>query len=408
MSIDAKMKRIIEAAEHRQWHKARQAAEDEAQASQDPSLIMAAAMLHICTEDLRGAKQRFVQARSVDSTNGLALFMLYLIDWMQSRPGNDAYREQLLALDWRSAHEFYGYLTQILEKRIALPAGPQRGYSARENSWLHYIEGLQARKQGNASEAQTSLEAAVLAADGNSWVYYLALSALDRIRENQLALLEPSDRKRYVSAIADFEHRHFAVREKRLADRDELGVLTAKLNQKSILPEERRKLLRRLREIDPENVNLIVAQVFLDLMVESWNQALNNAHAYLAFRGRENQGRLQIGLLAPEILHKMGSDDAARQALIDFRKQTVNDWYRRIAATLLGTMGESALLKAAAGSPECVLTARTALGFWAEGIGDANGAVLHYREALGSYMDEMPEYEFAVRRIQSLRRPRSD
>ena len=59
--------------------------------------------------------------------------------------------------------------------------------------------------------------------------------------------------------------------------------------------------------------------------------------------------------------------------------------------------------RSAAESPECVLTARTALGFWAEASGDQNSAVLHYREALGSYMDEMLEYEFAVRRIQSLR-----
>jgi hypothetical protein len=66
-------------------------------------------------------------------------------------------------------------------------------------------------------------------------------------------------------------------------------------------------------------------------------------------------------------------------------------------------MEEPALLAAAAESPECVLTARTALGFWAEGSGDRNRAVSNYREALGSYMDEMLEYEFAVRRIQSLR-----
>ena len=43
-----------------------------------------------------------------------------------------------------------------------------------------------------------------------------------------------------------------------------------------------------------------------------------------------------------------------------------------------------------------------ALGFWAEGSGDKKMAVRHYKEALGSYMDERVEYEFAIERIKKL------
>ncbi len=403
LSVDTKLKRILELAENRQWQQALQAAEDELLTSQDPSLIMASAMMHTFTEDLLGARQRFTQVRSMDSTNHLALFMLYLLDWMESRPGNGDYRDQLLTLDWRSAHEFYGYLTRILERQVAVPAATPNGYSPRENSWLHYISGLQAIKRGALSDAQASLQSAVLAADGSSWIYYLALSALDRVREQQLALLPPADRKAYIAAMAEFEHRHLAVREKRLAARDELAVMAARFNQKSLPLEERMQLLLQLRGLDPDNRDLLAVQVFLDLMGESWDRGLDNARAYLAFQGRENRERLKIGLLLPEILYKLGSTDAAREALERFRNQTLNRWYREIAATLQGTKSESELLQAAAESPECVLTARTALGFWAEGAGNPNSAVLHYREALGSYMDEMPEYEFAVRRIQALR-----
>jgi hypothetical protein len=99
----------------------------------------------------------------------------------------------------------------------------------------------------------------------------------------------------------------------------------------------------------------------------------------------------------------MSNADAAQAELAQFWQQTRNRWYRDIAAALQGSIAKSALLKAAAESPECLLTAHSALGFWAEGSGDRKNAVLHYREALGSYMDEMLEYEFAVRRIQSLR-----
>jgi hypothetical protein len=55
--------------------------------------------------------------------------------------------------------------------------------------------------------------------------------------------------------------------------------------------------------------------------------------------------------------------------------------------------------------PMNLLTAHTAWGLWAEGAGDAAGAVEHYREALGSYMDHRIEYHFAMARIKHLKGP---
>jgi len=54
-------------------------------------------------------------------------------------------------------------------------------------------------------------------------------------------------------------------------------------------------------------------------------------------------------------------------------------------------------------NPMNLLTGHTALGLWAEGQGDATGAIRHYREALGSYMDHRIEYGFAMERIKRLR-----
>lgn len=53
--------------------------------------------------------------------------------------------------------------------------------------------------------------------------------------------------------------------------------------------------------------------------------------------------------------------------------------------------------------PENLLTAHTALGFWAEGSGDRKKAIKHYKEALGSYMDNRIEYEFSKERIRRLK-----
>ena len=50
-----------------------------------------------------------------------------------------------------------------------------------------------------------------------------------------------------------------------------------------------------------------------------------------------------------------------------------------------------------------MLTGHTALGLWAEGRDDVPGAIRHYREALGSYMDYRIEYDFALARVKHLR-----
>ena len=60
-------------------------------------------------------------------------------------------------------------------------------------------------------------------------------------------------------------------------------------------------------------------------------------------------------------------------------------------------------MKAAAENPVYILTAHMALGLWAEGEGKKDPAIAYYREALSSYMDELPEYKFALERIRFLR-----
>jgi lipoprotein NlpI len=107
--------------------------------------------------------------------------------------------------------------------------------------------------------------------------------------------------------------------------------------------------------------------------------------------------------MTAEILLNMGRQEEAQAELENFVHNTQDAWYRSIAQCLLGRENETSLAEKAAESPEYVLTGHMALGLWAEGNGDKNKAIDHYREALGSYMDDMIEYVFAVERIKRLR-----
>ena len=52
-----------------------------------------------------------------------------------------------------------------------------------------------------------------------------------------------------------------------------------------------------------------------------------------------------------------------------------------------------------------MLTAATLIGFWEEATGDRKQALARYKEVLGTFMDDWPEFEFARERIKRLRIP---
>jgi predicted Zn-dependent protease len=141
-------------------------------------------------------------------------------------------------------------------------------------------------------------------------------------------------------------------------------------------------------------------------MDEDWNQALEYARAFLSMDGRESAGKLRAGLMAAEILQNMGRKEEAMSELRNYRFNTHDTWYRLIAECIADQHKEKSLVAKAGESPEYVLTSHVAMGFWAEGSRDKNKAMDHYREALGSYMDDMIEYAFAVERIKRLRQRR--
>ena len=404
LSVDIKIKQITDLARKGQWDKAGALADKELKVSLDPMLVMATGMMHFCSQDYQGAKHLFGQALSMDTENYHARLMLFLIDWLKGRSAASPYRQGLIALDWRSPFEFYGYLAQVLEKLIDEGSAVKGGYSEDEKSWLYYIISLVRIKQGDLADSERLLRKAVLASNNESWPFFLSVSKLEQVQRQRLSSLEKKTKRiEYQSGINRFSQtikKDYILKREQL---EKLAPLITKLKLNSITPGDKREILKEIMEIVKFNEGILVGLAYYSAMNEEWDLALKYARAFLEVEGRENAGRLSIGLLEPCILNKIGRKDEAIKRLKVFNGQIKNQWYRHIAKCLLAEETEQSVVQRAGESPEYLITAHCALGFWAEGSGENKKALKHYKEALGSYMDDWIEYEFTMERIKKLK-----
>jgi len=404
LSIDAKLKKIAEMAGRQRWVDAKALADKELELSFDPTLVMAAGMMHFCSLDFKGASHLFGQALSLDTENDNAKLMLFLIDWLTGKSSVSPCRDELLALDWRSPSEFFGHLARVLEGLVDGRTALKGGYSDDEKSWLHYIVGLILAKRGELTGSEGLLKKAVLKANNESWLFFLALSKLEQIQQQKMASLRNiAERAKYKAETKSFARTIQKENKAKAKLRAELAPLIAKLKQNSISPGDKQAILERILKSDKANGEVLVGLVYYSAMNESWDNALQYARTFLEIEGRENAGRLSVGLLEPEILHNIGRKEEAKARLEEYNRRTRDPWYRAICQCLLAEETEQSLTEKAGESPEYLITAHTALGFWAEESGNKKKAGKHYKEALGSYMDEMFEYEFAMERIKRLR-----
>jgi S1-C subfamily serine protease len=404
LSVDAKIKFILDLAEEERWSEAQALADRELQKSFDPTLVLAAAMIHFCAGDYQRAGSLFEKALSLDEENDQARWMLFLIDWLSDPSVTSPHRQELRVLDWRSPHELFGYLVRVLEGGITEQSALRAGYTDAERNWLRYVVALMAGRQNNPPKAEMLLRQAALTTGRENWLHFLALSRLAQIRQQKMAgFQDPADRRQYQADLDRFAAQ-LAESDRELTQRQShLAPLRARLSQGSLDAETKRTLLKQILEIDPGDDGLRVELAFYCAVNEDWDEALQYAGSFLALDGRESAGRLRAGLLVPEILNAAGRAEEARAALETYLNTTQDGWYRLIAECLLNRQKETPLAGRIAESPEFMLTGYTALGFWAEGAGDKKKAIEYYREALGSYMDDMIEYAFAAERIKRLR-----
>jgi len=405
LSLDRKLKQIIGKAKQGKWADAKDMADKELRLSLDPILVMAAGMMHFCAGDDNGAKKLFGQALSMDNENNKAKLMLFIIDWLNGKSNVSMYRQELLALDWRSPSEFLGHLVKILERLVDEETALKGGYTEGEKSWLHYAVGLLQAKAGDLADSEKLLKKAVLAADIDDWLFFLALAELKKVQNQRMdALQNKPERTEYrieIEAFTNTIEKNYAIKS---VKRTTLAPLIAHLKQESISSEEKQSVLEQILKNDHKNGEILQELAFYSAMNEKLECALEYARTFLKMKGRENAGHLSVGLLEAEVLHNMGRKEEARASLERYSRRIRDPWYLAISDYLLGRQIKQPLSEKVGKSPENLVVWHTTLGFWAEGSGEQKKAINHYKEALGTYMDTMMEYDFAKERIKRLRR----
>ncbi len=404
LALEARLERIMTLARRREWDQARARAVVELAAARTPPLIMAAAMMHLCAGDHDGGRRLFEEFLSIDPESNLARLMLLVMDRFEGRVAASAQREPLTMLDWRSNDEFIGYLARILTGAVDADGALAGGYTASETSWLHLAAGLVAEGRGQGAAARTLLEMAVLKADPDNWGLYLALARLERLQKARLAQLTAPDLNRaYRQQVAAFYRQMDQAIAAWQDRRRQLAVPRIALRRADAGPGIKQKMLENIRGQDPDNHDLLVALAYYSAMADDWEAALAYTRQFLALSGRASAGKLSLGLLEPEILQMLGRVTPAREALAAYRAGVPDPWYRSLAESLIEPDRQVAIAARAEEHPAYLLTGHTALGLWAEGRDDVSGAIRHYREALGSYMDYRIEYDFALARVKHLR-----
>jgi len=404
LSVEDKIKRITEMAAQGRWARAMALADTELMLSFDPSLVMTAGVMHLSAGDGQGAKRLFTQSLSLDPENTLAKLMLFTIDWLAGRSSVNPHREELLALDWRSPSEFLGYLARVLEGLVDEKSALKGWDTESEKSWLHYVTGLVRAEREEWVDSEKLLKEAVLTADKDAWEFFLAKAKLEEVQQMRLASLRHE--ARWAGYQADVEAFGLAVQKDQTAKEKsstELAESGARLQENTTSPKEKREILEKIIESHPDNGDALVGLTFYSTMEEDWAPALEYARAFLKREGRQNASRLSVGLLEPEILHRMGHKEEALISLEAFGRRTRDPWYRAVSESLLGKRTEDSLKMEAEKSPEDLVVFHTALGFWDEGSGDKEKALQNYKKAMESFMDTWIEFDFARERIKSLR-----
>jgi tetratricopeptide (TPR) repeat protein len=379
-------------------------ADKELELSSDPSLVLAGGMMHFCAGDDQGASRLFAQSVSMDPENSLARLMLYIIGWQAGAPPVDIHRNSLLALDWRSEAEFLGYVCRVLEGIVDAETALKGWDTAGERSWLRYAVGLIKHKRGQWADSERLLKEAVLSANAEAWEFFLSRAKLEEVQKRRLDALQGNGQwAEYQSGIDAFNQTVQKDQMTKESRRSELAALRAELQNPLTSLKGRREALEKISEEVPDNGDVLVGLAFFNGMEEQWDRALTYTRAFLKRSGRQSASRLRMGLLEAEILRYIGKREEARAGLEAYTRVTRDSWFRSISECLLGKRNVESLKKEAGMRPENLVTLYTALGLWAEGSGEKERAVEHYKEALESLLDTWHEFEFARERLKRLR-----
>ncbi len=369
LSLEKKISSIKNMAFRGDWHLARKRADNELRYSLEPALFTTAGVMHFCTGDYRGAKQLFKQAMTINPNNSEAMMMYYLIDWINGNSLNSEVREKLSALNWRSNSEFYGYLTKVLEGTVDLQSAYYGWNTPIEKSWIYYISAQLYDRKGLRDNAVRLYRKSAITAPKNSWVLYLALVEMFQVFDQKLVLSRNKSQKSQVeSEINAFYTEILTAQTFKKKKLDKMTPLFSRLLHPSVKVAEKRIILTRIREIDTDNKETLVALAFFSAMEGDLNATLSYIQNFLSKGGREDRAFLSIKLLEFGALHKIGTPkQAILKELNSFYDQINDPWYKDICRNLIAKNSKLFLSERADISPENLITLHFALGLWAEG-----------------------------------------
>ena len=370
--------------------------------STSPAVVMSAGLIHFCAGNFKRSKSLFQNSLSMDDSNGTVRIMLYLINWLQKGERNQTNSGILKSLDWRSNWDLYGHVVRIMEGEVDPEIALKGGYTDDERGWLAYVLGLMHLKHNRLDKAQELMRKAVMITDSEGWLFFMTLSQLEQIEHLKLRRLKGAkDKRDYRKQIKAFS--------KKVDKKIDLDLVmaaqasqNAQVSQVNMPLAAKRAVHERQLSKSPSNGDIIHELAFFAAMEEDWDAALMYIWQFLSMTGRENANRLNLLLWEPLILQYMGKSQEAQKKLNSFVSQVKSPWFQDIGNCLLANQSEKDLANRAGENPEYLLTAYTALGFWAEGNGAKKKALNYYREALGTYMDEWRLYEFAWERIKKI------
>lgn len=378
---------------------ARQWVDEQSKSSVDPELLTFCGLIYVCLNDPAAAEPLLSRAVAINPGNGSVRFLHYLNDWQAGNAATNRYRDELLALDWRSPDEFWGYLARILEGRIAPEPAENTGESVFESDMLGWALASADMKSGRLEQAEERLRQALLHDDGVIWDYLLIRSRLEQVEREREKRLNESDLARYRSEQAEYRKRRASASaevQERKADDAALATSPGDPKGEALLL---RKIVRTAHVVPGYQMSL----GYHEALLGNWKNAYLALKRYLSKQGRESANRLGSGLFSAQLPAMFGQHRQSYQALEAYFAQTKDPWYRKLAQGALGKIPANALEAEASECPEKLLTCQAMLGLKAEGEGNPVLAQQRYALAFESFLPNWLEYQFAKERLRRLR-----
>ncbi|WDP89708.1 MAG: trypsin-like peptidase domain-containing protein [Desulfobacter sp.] len=400
-ALEKKLARVVELAEAGNFKGAADTARSLLAESRNPALLFTAALMDFCANDLDASRSLFARLLSIEGENMASRLMLYTIDRLENRERSRDLTAPLFSLSWDHPDEFQGFLARVLES--GRPMDPENiEYENRyEKAWRTFILGLVMETENRPGRAIALYKQVVFTAGANDHLYFMAASRLALLLAGRAAYGEnpetapPGEDELWKEAARR--------REKAKKDYDAAVELIQKVETEDLPSKEKTQAFESLLTLSPDNRTIMGRAAFFHAREGRWDQSVSYIDRYFKERMRETAMGLSLGLLKGQLLKLAGKGNGCRKYLNQLRDQIQNPWYRIMVRALLEKTDETKLMKLAAGRPSRLIILHTALGLDAEAAGDREEAARHYREALGTYLDDWNEYDLAWARLAELK-----